>query len=122
MSTEIPIDPALLSESELVKEGRGRGIKRKAAPVMGTEGSGSTRTSTRLASRAPRVDPMSTGAGDDVGAGSGRGKSKSKVEQGQGQGRGTGEPSRGEEENLIGSEYKFRGVSPASHKSIDTSS
>jgi len=97
MSTEHPIDPALLDQAQAGTGGRG--TKRKARgsvslvePGTGV-GNGNTRSSTRLA-----VKTSSVGVGG--------------VAEGQTQGQKTaGEPSRGEEENLIGSEYKFRGVS-----------
>ena len=96
MLTEHPIDPALLDQAQAGTGGRG--TKRKArgsvSVVEPGTGAGNTRSSTRLA-----VKTSSAGVG--------------LVAEGQGQtGQKTaGEPSRGEEENLIGSEYKLRGVS-----------
>jgi len=95
MSTDHPIDPALLDQAQAGTGGRG--TKRKArgsvSVVEPGTGAGNTRSSTRLA-----VKTSSVGVGG--------------VTEGQTQGQKTaGEPSRGEEENLIGSEYKLRGVS-----------
>jgi hypothetical protein len=95
MSTEHPIDPALLDQPTT----GGRGTKRKAQGSVSALETGNTRSSTRLAGK------ITSSASAEVGLGVG----------GQA-GRTAGEPSRGEEENLIGSEYKLRGVSPFCRK------
>lgn len=90
--SESVIDPAILEEEQAIgKAGAGRRNTRSGA------GTTSTRTSTRLASR------PSTTATDVARTGTNGGGRK-------GKGREV-EPARGEEENLIGSEYQFRGVS-----------
>jgi hypothetical protein len=95
--SESVIDPAILEEEQAIgKVGAGRRSTRSRA------GTTSTRTSTRLASR-PSTTATATATTDVVRTGTNGGGTK-------GKGREV-EPARGEEENLIGSEYQFRGVS-----------
>lgn len=107
---EAQIDPALLDEGG--SGPKGRGVKRKAQGRTSGESATAVpaRTSSRLATGRGGAIGVGVGVGVGVGAGSAaagtrqKGKGKEVHEE--------EEPSRGEEENLIGSEYKLRGVGP----------
>lgn len=109
MNSDPVIDPAILAEEQAA----GRANKRKTR-----SSAAEPRTSSRLAGRVG-ISPTATtrrGIGSSGGNGTGidvgvealaprKGKGKEKVHA-------ETEPARGEEENLIGSEYNFRGVGP----------
>lgn len=103
---EPQIDPSLLDEGTSTAAG-GRGVKRKTRNSESGVGAPAARVSTRLAGKTS--SNMGVGVGIGVGKG---GKSKGKGKETVGVTEVVeDEPSRGEEENLIGSEYKLRGVS-----------
>jgi hypothetical protein len=106
MSSDPVIDPAILEEEQAA----GRATRRKTRSSTGVE----ARTSSRLAGRvgtSPTANTVLGGSGSGIGVGVGSAATR----KGKGKERettiGDTEPTRGEEENLIGSEYKFRGVS-----------
>lgn len=113
--TEPQIDPALLEDNTAMNPGRGTkrktrnsGIQDQPSVGVGV-GVGVGRSSNRLAGKASTSTTNHPTIGVGVGVGVGKGvKSKGKGKETE---LGDAEPARGEEENLIGSEYKLRGVS-----------
>lgn len=105
---EPQIDPSLLSEGTSTAA-TGRGAKRKTrTSETSASAAPGARVSTRLAGKSSAT--MGVGVGIGVGKG-GKTKGKGKEQAGASEVV-DGEPARGEEENLIGSEYKLRGVGP----------
>lgn len=126
--TEPQIDPSLLDEGSGDTKGTGRGTKRKTRSA----GAGGDLPQSQPSTK-PTTTTMATGSGSGAGSGAGgrtSGRLASKSSNGIGVGVGIGvgargatrskgkgketdgvedEPARGEEENLMGSEYKLRG-------------
>lgn len=110
--TDVPIDPSLLDTAQSGI----KGTKRKSR-TSGAEASTTSTTTSTSPSRTTRVTRRSTAIGVGVGAIPGSSSSDGPDASGAAgvqdlsNGRGmAGEPSRGEEENLIKYDFKGKGV------------